>query len=243
MRYYYDLHIHSCLSPCGDPEMTPSAAAGMAMLAGLQVVALSDHNSTGNSRAFTKACEDLGLLSVPAMELSTSEEIHVLCLFPDLDAAERFGAYVHDRLPPVRNNPDYFGEQILMDEEDNLLGEEELLLTNATSIGIYDLARVLKEYGGLAVPAHLDRTSFSLISNLGFADSEMGFGTYEITASCDPAEFVQKHTELSGFSYMVNSDAHCFGAMADARHSLELGDFTPAAVLEAIAKGDSLPVF
>ena len=159
MNVYYDLHIHSCLSPCGDKDMTPANIAGMAKLAGLSVVAVSDHNTTRNCRAFFECAKQYDLLAVPAMEINTKEEVHVLCLLPSLAAAEDFDFFVYERLPDIKNKPDFFGEQLIMDSKDNVIGMEDRLLTTAADISVYEIVDVLKSYGGLAVPAHIDRTS------------------------------------------------------------------------------------
>ena len=115
MNVYYDLHMHSCLSPCGADDMTPNNLVNMAALAGLQVIAVADHNTTKNVPAAVKVGREAGVLVVPAMELTTKEDIHVLCLLPDLDAAEAFRQYVYPRLPQRKNRPKAFGNQFVMD--------------------------------------------------------------------------------------------------------------------------------
>ena len=100
-EYSFDLHLHSCLSPCGSDDNTPANLAGMCALAGLDIVALTDHNTTGNCAAFCAAAERYGLLALPGMELTTLEEAHIICLFPDLACASAFDAIVHHRLPPM----------------------------------------------------------------------------------------------------------------------------------------------
>ena len=120
----YDLHLHSCLSPCGDGEMTPGNIAGMAMVNGLDVAALTDHNTARNCPAFLKWAERYGLVGIPGMELCTAEEVHVVCLFARLEDALSFDKYVYARLLPVENRPEIFGEQVLMDQEDRPAGTE-----------------------------------------------------------------------------------------------------------------------
>ena len=128
-RYYYDLHIHSCLSPCADNDMTPHNIAGMAALAGLQIIALTDHNSTRNCRPFYAACRKQGLVPIAGMELTTAEDIHIICLFESLETAEAFEAAMADRKIPYQNKKEIFGDQLLMDEQDEVIGEEEYLLS------------------------------------------------------------------------------------------------------------------
>ena len=124
MQLTYDLHIHSCLSPCGDKDMTPANIAGMAAVKGLNAVALTDHNTSKNCRPFLKMAEAYGITAIPGMELCTEEEVHVVCLFPDLYAAEDFDRYVYDRMLKIPNKEHIFGEQLIMNDEDEIIGEE-----------------------------------------------------------------------------------------------------------------------
>lgn len=127
MKFYYDLHIHSCLSPCADDSMTPASIAGTAKLGGLDICALTDHNSVKNCPAFSCACDFYGVIPLFGMELTTSEDVHMICLFSSLDTASEFGSFVDDVRIGYRNKPDIFGRQLIMDEDDNVIGEEENL--------------------------------------------------------------------------------------------------------------------
>ena len=232
---YYDFHIHSCLSPCADDDMTPQNIAGMMALAGYDVFAVADHNSTRNCGAVMEAARQTGILAVPAMELTTREEVHVLCLLPDLDAAERFGQYVHDRLPDIRNRADIFGRQIYMDDSDQVLGEEEKLLISAADIGIDEVYELVKSYGGTVIPAHVDRASFSILSNLGFYDPSMQFPAIELTADCDSELFEQTHN--IGKPHMKNADAHALDQIPDPTRKIRVHAPTVQAVIRAIEEG------
>lgn len=190
MKFYYDLHLHSCLSPCGSDEMTPADLAAMCALAGLDIVALTDHNTCGNCAAFCQAAQERGLLALAGMELCTQEDIHVVCLFPDPEHAERFSAYVSEHLPPFSNDPEVFGRQLYMDGEDNILGEEERMLAASTDISVEEVPALAAEYGGFAFPAHIDRPSFSLLGVLGLWDSSLNFPLAELSHSC-PADFIR----------------------------------------------------
>ena len=229
---YYDFHIHSCLSPCGSEDMTPQNIVNMAILAGYDVIAVADHNSMGNSRGVIEAAEQAGLLVVPAMELSTAEEVHVLCLLPDLVAADEFDKYVYSKLSDVQNRRDIFGSQIYMDGQGRILGEEERLLVSATSIGIYEVYDLVKSYGGTAIPAHADRNSFSLISNLGCFDPNMKFPAIELTANCDSHEFKKIH-KIS-LPHIVNSDAHNLEQIPDAVKKIKLERISAKAIIQTI---------
>jgi len=229
---YYDFHVHSCLSPCGDADMTPQNIAQMMALAGYEVIAVADHNSTRNCKGVLEAAAGVGLLAVPAMELCTREEVHVLCLLPDLAAAALFTDYVYTKLPDTKNRADIFGRQIHMDGQDQILGEEEKLLISATDIGIYEVYDLVKSHGGTAIPAHVDRQSFSILANLGFYDPAMQFPTIELTANCDDQVFRQTHG--ISLSHITNSDAHSLDQIPDPRRKIRLRDRSAKGVIEAI---------
>ena len=169
---YYDLHIHSCLSPCGDDDMTPANIAGMAAVKGLDVIALTDHNSCKNCPAAMHHGAAYGVTVIPGMELTTEEEVHVICLFPSIEDALAFDALVYEKIMPVPNREDIFGRQQIMNEKDEVTGKVEHLLINATSISFDEVFPLVKSFHGIAYPAHVDKSSTSLISNLGFVPPE-----------------------------------------------------------------------
>ena len=256
MKYYYDLHLHSCLSPCGSEDMTPVNLAAMCALAGLDIVALTDHNTCGNCAAFCRAAEERGLLALAGMELCTREEIHVVCLFPTPHHGEEFEAYVSRRLPPWSNHPAGlghqididagdrvrgegprgrggppagFGHQIYMDAGDLVLGEDPRFLAGHTDIGLEEVSRLAAAFGGAAFPAHIDRPSFSLLGVLGLWMPELGFPLAEVSRQCPP-EF-RLRPDLAGLRLIANSDAHYLDQVWEAEHAMELPERTAAAVL------------
>ena len=234
MKVYYDLHMHSCLSPCGADDMTPNNLVNMAALAGLQVIAVADHNTTRNVPAAVKVGEQAGVLVVPAMELTTKEDIHVLCLLTDEAQAEALRQYVYEKLPQRKNRPKAFGNQYVMDENDEIIEEEPQLLSFGADIGIYEVRELLERYDGLAVPAHIDRASYSLIGVMGLVDTEMGFQVYESTIDCDRQALMDKYRFHGGF--ISNSDAHDLTAIRDAERTLEVSELTAKAVIEAVKR-------
>ena len=183
--YPYDLHIHSCLSPCGDDDMTPNNLVGMAALSGCQVIAVTDHNSCKNAGAVMRAGEEAGLLVLPGMELCTAEEAHVVCLFETLEGAMAFDGYVYDHMPHVKNKPEIFGQQRILDENDELVGLEENLLLVSSFIGVNEVLALAESFGGVAFPAHVDRDSYSVLASLGAIPPEAGFAAAEVTRGCD----------------------------------------------------------
>lgn len=223
-RYFCDLHIHSCLSPCADDDMTPANIAGMAMLNGLNIVALTDHNSARNCPAFFQHAKKYGIIPIPGMELTTAEDIHVVCLFRTLSAALSFDSYVSERRPDFKNAPDIFGHQFLVDENDNIIGEEDTLLINASDIYIDEAFEKVYNLGGVAIPAHIDRTSNGIVSILGTFPPEPKFTAYELNKSDSFVEYLEKFPILSGLSHIISSDAHRLTDIQEAVFSIELDD-------------------
>ncbi len=238
MKLTFDFHLHSCLSPCGGSDNTPANLAAMCALAGLEAVALTDHNTVGNCAAFCAAAQRSGLLALPGMELTTAEEVHVVCLFPDLDSAAAFGKIVYDRLPPLSNDIRIFGPQIYMDSEDGVLGQEVRMLAGATTIGIYEVPALVSSLGGVAYPAHIDRPSFSLLSNLGFWDPNLKFFLAEISRSCPP-EFLER-PDLQGLCTITASDAHSLDQIADPCQTLVAEERSPQALIKSLRSPDFL---
>ena len=215
--------------------MTPANVAAMCALAGLHVVALTDHNSSGNCAAFAQAAERHGLLAVPGMELCTREEVHVVCLFPTLEQAMAFSDYVGSRLPALPNDPKVFGHQIRMDSEDAVLGEETLLLAGAADIGLYEVPKMMEEYGGLSFPAHIDRLSNSLLSQLGLWTPDLDFSLAEVSRYCPPDLF--ERPDLKNLRHISACDAHDLTQIPDAHQYMEVPEQTVEAVLAWLKKG------
>lgn len=226
MKLRYDLHIHSCLSPCGDNEMTPYNLVNMAKICGCDIIALTDHNTCLNCESAMKAGEDAGLTVVPGMELCTSEEIHCICLFPELKNALSFSDYVKSTLPPVKNREKIFGNQYIMDEKDNILSSFELLLTTASGISIESLDGLMKNYGGLWYPAHIDRSSYSIISSLGDFSEGLETKCFELTYEADEAFYRDKYPETKGRKLLRSSDAHYLENLMTDKEEIDLAENT-----------------
>ncbi len=216
MKYAYDLHIHSALSPCADDDMTPNNIAGMAKIKGLDIIALTDHNSCGNVRALMKAAKQYDIIVVPGMEVETEEEVHIVCYFPDIASAEKMQDIVKSSMLGIKNSPETFGNQLYMDENDEITGIEENLLVSATTLSFQEVFKVVHEIGGIAVPAHIDRNSYSVISNLGFLPPDVDIKAVEITAK----NLNEWKENYSNFSILTNSDAHNLGDIAEKENHL-----------------------
>lgn len=204
MKLYYDLHIHSALSPCGDNDMTPNNIVNMSIIKGLDVIAVTDHNSCGNVRSVIKAAEDK-ILVIPGMEIETAEEVHIVCYFPTIEIAEEMEKIVKAHMPGIENREEIFGEQLYMDAEDNIIDKEKYLLVTACDLTIFEVVQKVSELGGVAVPAHIDRTSYSVLANLGFIPPELRTNCVEITAKNREKMEIEYN---KNYLIITNSDAH-----------------------------------
>lgn len=209
MAFAVDLHIHSCLSPCGDEEMTPGNIAGMAYLKGLDAIALTDHNGWQNLPAMEKTCAAYGVVLLPGLEVTTREEVHMLCYFPSVEEACAFGRLVQEHLPAVENIPTLFGEQQIRNEDDEVTGVYGKLLLQATDIGTDDLPALCMEMGGVCVPAHINRKANSLIANLGFLSLNEPYAAVEVYKK------LPNPTDTGEYLILHSSDAHQLGDISE----------------------------
>lgn len=205
---FYDLHLHSALSPCADNDMTPSTVVGLMVLAGAEVIAITDHNSARNLPAAKKAAENYNVKLIPGIEVNTSEEIHLLCYFKGVDEALKMGEMIYDSLPDIINDETIWGEQLVIDEEDEVIDKVDKLLSTASGFGIYELVKIVRELGGIAVPAHVDRDTYSLLSVLGFLPDDLDFEIIELQDVTKYAGYVEKGLLPEGLSVISSSDAH-----------------------------------
>ncbi|MDR1903149.1 MAG: PHP domain-containing protein [Treponema sp.] len=167
MALLADFHNHSCLSPCGSLDLSPRVLAERAAARGVKVLALTDHNSGLNCPAFAKVCPRFGIIPIFGMEATTQEEIHVLCLFTNLEACLSWNDYAYGILTPFPNDPDKTGDQVYVDEDDNIEGEVEYYLVNPLDLSVDSIGSKVGGYGGIIIPAHVDRPAFSMTSQLG----------------------------------------------------------------------------
>ena len=225
-RYRCDLHIHSCLSPCGDDDMTPANIAGMATLNGLQIVALTDHNSTRNCPAFFKAAKAYGIIPVAGVELTTSEDVHAVCLFRNLEDAMDFGLFIEGRRMQIKNDPDIFGKQLVMDENDDICAEEEFLLINAVNISLDEAHEEVLRRGGVCYPAHIDRSSNGIIAMLGDFPPEPAFTSFELNDISSLEESLARFPIIKErrLVHVASSDAHYLTDISENGFEVELHD-------------------
>lgn len=223
MKLYYDFHIHSCLSPCGDSDSTPNNIVNMALIKGLHVIALADHNTGKNCPAAMAVGKKNGLVVLPAMELATSEDIHILCLFERYEDLEKLETYIQKTRLRIQNKPEIFGHQYIMDENDVIVGEEKDLLIVSSGVSVEEAAALVKGFGGIPVPAHIDKQSNGLVGVLGAFDYGLGFELIESTLD-------------SGVKLpqITNSDAHYLWDIAEAEHFIEAESCSARGVFAAL---------
>lgn len=230
MKLFYDLHIHSALSPCGDNDMTPNNIVNMSIIKGLDVIAVSDHNSIKNLYSVMEVAKNTDLLVIPAMEIETAENIHILALFPDLNSAEIAHSKIYQNLPDIQNDISVFGEQLILDNMDQIVGEEPKLLVNSIIMDFDDVVKLVRSVGGVAIPAHIDRSSYSVLSNLG-AVPDMGFKYLELSKNANEDMYL-----YLGYKFIRNSDAHYLYDIFEAENSIECREKTIEAFFEALNK-------
>ena len=233
---YYDLHIHSCLSPCGDDDMTPANIVGMSALKGLDVIAVTDHNSCRNCPAVLDAAAQHGLTALPGMELCTMEEVHVVCLFARLEDAMDFDAYVYPHILPIDNDETLFGHQYYYDSDDRIIGTEPRLLISATDIPFSDVYDLVARYHGLMIPAHIDKSSTSLLSNLGFVPPDSQFTCFELKNLATLHQVRRANPYLEHCRVITDSDAHYLEHINEPEHTILCPDRSPEAILHTLSQ-------
>ncbi len=223
-KYYYDFHIHSCLSPCADDDMTPANIAGMASIAGLNIVALTDHNTCKNCPAFFENAKQCGIVPIAGMELTTQEDIHIVCLFEHLDQALEFGEAVNNRRVLIENRPDIFGNQYVTDKDENIIGIEPHLLSNATELDLAGAVELVGEYDGICFPAHIDRQANGLIAVLGSFPEYPIFKLAEFHDISKVKQYKNDHPCLNNMRLLSGSDAHYLWDIRDKDGYFEIDD-------------------
>lgn len=228
MNLAIDLHIHSALSPCAENDMTPSNIVRMAALKELDAIAVTDHNACFNLKAVSHFADKAGLLFLPGIEVTSAEEAHILVYFDDLQKCLDFGRMIYDSLPAVENAYGLFGEQLKF-EQDNVCGMASKLLAQATPFSIGSLKRIAEEYGGLFIPAHINREAYSIMNNLGFIPEDLNIHTIEIRREIYvPNRLNEKYKMIS------SSDAHSLGRILERTEFLEVKDKSIRSLLDAL---------
>ena len=228
MLVKYDLHIHSALSPCAENDMTPVNIVAYAKLNGLDMVAVSDHNAVQNVEVAMRAGEAFGVTVVPAIEVQTSEDIHVLCLFGTYADLKAF--YDALEFAKIKNKPEIFGEQLIIDEDDNVVGQLDDLLLVSSFVSSRDLPAIAKQFGGVAVAAHIDREANGMVQILG--EVEEPYYAVELSTKAT-AEEIEKYKKK--YNVIIDSDAHTLESIGK-NSVMELKENTAQALLDYLNK-------
>ena len=240
MKVAVDLHIHSALSPCASNEMTPNNIVNMSKLKGLDIIALTDHNSVENCQALSKCALSAGILFVPGMELQTIEEIHLICLFPNVHQALRMQQIVYASMSEMKNNVEIFGEQLILNEFDEVEGITDKLLIAASGLSIDDACKYVRKFKGVIIPAHIDRQEYSLLSNFGMVPLELGFSYLEISKKCDYTLFITENVELKRFKFLKSSDAHYLEDILEREIYIEIEELNIESLITALSSNDTI---
>ena len=206
--YLAELHVHTVLSPCAGVEMIPPLIVQKALECGINIIAITDHNASENVPAVIKAAEDHDLTVLPGMELQTEEEVHVLCLFDSMDQLNRLQVIVDKKLPEIKNNIEYFGEQFIVDHTGAFIHRKERLLINSTSLSFDEAFQEVSKLGGLFIPAHVNRQAFGLIDHLGFVPPELNIEALEISRHITLQEAIEKYPQISNYPIIQSGDVH-----------------------------------
>ncbi|SHH67983.1 PHP domain-containing protein [Sporanaerobacter acetigenes] len=231
MDYSIDLHIHSALSPCASRDMTPNNIVNMAYIKKLDIISITDHNTMENIESIMKLGEDKNILVIPGIEVTTKEEVHVLCFFEDVKDGLKFSRRIYDSLPYIKNKEKFFEEQLILDVKDEIVGKLDKLLISRCSYTIDEVNKFASLNNGVMVPAHVNRMSYSIISTLGFIPEELQIATIEISSQGDLRK-MQKFIDLSRYKKIVNSDAHDLYNISEAENFIEIDKLTREEVIK-----------
>ncbi len=231
MKCAADLHIHSCLSPCGEEDMTPGSIAGMAHIKGLDVIAVTDHNAARNLPAVERACAEYGIALLPGLECTSAEEVHALTYFPTVCAALAFEEALQAHRMRIPNRPALWGRQVIMNEEDEEIGEEPGWLIPALDLPLDELHALCTAHGGLLVPAHINRGDNGLLNVLGFLPPNAHYAALEVSEYA-PAPTVP----LTPYKILRSSDAHTLADIAERGFTIDCPEKTTAGVFAALTQ-------
>ena len=235
LRFFLaDLHIHTCLSPCAELEMLPEFIVEQAQLLGLEIIAVTDHNSAENVAAVVNAARGTGVTVLPGMEVQTREEVHLLALFDTLEQVASWQEQVYASMPPLKNDEAVFGEQLVLDADGEPAGYLDRLLLTSTSFSVEEVVQRVSDLDGLCVPAHVDRTAYSIISNLGFIPPELDVVGVEISYNVGPVEARRRFPQLARYTLVASGDAHRLQEMSR-RTTLKMAQATVAELSLALA--------
>lgn len=237
-RVEADLHVHTLLSACAAVEMIPDLIIGEAVSKGLDLIAVTDHNTADNVWAVQEASRGSSVKVLPGMECESREGIHIVCIFDKLDSVLALQEEVYAALPETPHGHESFDEQMKVDAQGEFLGFNERLCSAPTDIGLEDLIERVRALDGLAIPAHVDRPSMSLIAVLGFIPPDLVVPAVEVSKNTTAEQAEARFTSLRGRTIISSSDAHCLGDLGAGRTVLYLESRSAAEIRLACEGSD-----
>ncbi len=203
-----DLHIHTLLSPCGSLDMSPVRIVQEAKTRGLDMIGITDHNTTRQCREVVRIGESEGVKVICGVEITTREEAHCLAFFEDFDKMDSFQEYLDLHLPDIKNIPDKFGDQVWVDSNEMIAGEETKVLISALNVSVEEIEKQVHELNGIFIAAHIDRPSYSLISQLGFVPKTLKLDGVELMDISKRESMIKAHSLPENLPFITSSDAH-----------------------------------
>lgn len=207
-KYRADLHIHTVLSPCGDLSMSPENIISEAEKKSIDIIGITDHNSTRHCKLISRLAAKRGIFTMMGAEVTTKEEVHCLTFFENTDTLDLFQGFLEKHLPDVLNKPDIFGDQVEVDENEQIIFTETRLLSNAIDVSIDELQEFIKANNGIFIPAHIDRMKNGIYSQLGFLPLDLKADALEVSWRNSRSSFAAGKPELADHRLITNSDAH-----------------------------------
>jgi len=233
MKFRYDLHVHSVLSACASRDNDLINVVNMARVCGIEVLAITDHNSGANVKSALEIARRNGVLLIPGIEVTTAEDVHVLCYFRDIKELKAFSAFLEKLMPRYPLVELLYYPQVIEDASGEETGRVKNLLGVGVDLSIYEVVEEVRKWGGVCVPAHIDRKGGGIIGTLGAIPDDLGFTAVEVTKNCSE----QLRTELEEhFLVLTNSDAHCLESIAANKNFIEMKSKSIEAFFDAITR-------
>ncbi len=230
-----DLHVHTCLSPCTELDMSPKRILASAKKKEIDILGICDHNSSENSLAIINAAQKMDINVIPGMEVTSQEEVHVLALFDDIKNTLKLQEHVYKNLPG-KNDEEAFGMQVIVNEKEEVLGFNDKLLIGATTIPLEEIIQLIHALDGICIASHIDRDSFSIISQLGFIPENLDLDALEISSHITFEEANKRYP----YNYPItsSSDAHYPGDIGKSFTSFLLQNGSVAEIKKALKNKD-----